>query len=214
MSEWVPKTSLGRRVLSGEITSFDQLVESNQKVLEHQIIDILIPDLKDEVMNVSSTQRMTAYGRKQHMRAVVIVGNNTGFIGVGVGKAAETRDAIEKAIKDAKMNIVKLNLGCGSWECGCGTPHSIPLTVSGANGSTNITIKPAPRGVGIVAGENSKKVLEMAGIKDCWTFAKGRTRNVLNTILATINALSSLNKLKQGVSTNPSSTEENAAGEN
>ncbi|MEM4255298.1 MAG: 30S ribosomal protein S5 [Candidatus Norongarragalinales archaeon] len=198
MVDWIAKTTLGKKVLAGEITSFDQIFENNLKVLEPQIIDILVPDLSDEVLQITSTQRMTAYGRKQQMRAVVILGNRRGFIGIGVGKGAETRDAIAKAIRDAKMNLIKIPLGCGSWECGCGSEHSIPLTVHGFNGSTEITIKPAPRGVGIVAGENSRKVLEMAGIKDCWTFSKGRTRNILNTVLATIGALNSLNKLKKG----------------
>ncbi len=198
MAEWVPKTNLGRKVLAGEITSFDQVFEQNLNVLEPEILDILVPDLVDEVLKVSSTQRMTAYGRKQQMRAVVILGNRRGFIGLGVGKGAETRSAIEKAVKDAKMHLMKVPLGCGSWECGCGSEHSIPLTSRGFSGSTEITIKPAPRGVGLVAGETSRKVLEMAGIKDCWTFSKGRTRNILNTVLATVNALGKLNKLKRG----------------
>ncbi|MFH1056448.1 MAG: 30S ribosomal protein S5 [Candidatus Micrarchaeota archaeon] len=199
MADWIPKTTLGRKVLNGEITNLDQVAEQNLKILEPEIIDILIPDLSEEVVQVTSVQRMTAYGRKQRMRAVVIMGNHNGIIGVGVGKAAETREAIEKAVKDAKMHLVKIPLGCGSWECGCGTPHSLPWAASGASGSTHILIKPAPRGVGLVAGETSKKVLQMAGIKDCWTFAKGRTRNILNSIFSTISALDSLNRVKKGV---------------
>lgn len=199
MAEWIPKTSLGRKVLSGEINSFDQVLESNQKILEPEIIDLLVPDLKDEVIDISSTQRMTAYGRKQQMRAVVIIGNRNGFIGVGVGKGAETRDAIAKAIKDAKMSLIRVPLGSGSWETRAeGLTNSIPMTVHGKNGSTQITIKPAPPGVGVVAGGTAKKVLELAGIRDCWTFAKGRTRNALNTIIATIKALKTLNQLKKG----------------
>ncbi|HLD63225.1 MAG TPA: 30S ribosomal protein S5 [Candidatus Norongarragalinales archaeon] len=198
MAEWIPKTTLGKKVLAGEITSFDQVAEQNLKILEPEIIDVLVPDLADEVLQITSTQRMTAYGRKQQMRAVVILGNKRGFIGVGVGKGAETRDAIAKAVRDSKMNLTRIQLGCGSWECGCGSEHSIPLTVKGFSGSTEITIKPAPRGVGVVAGETARKVLEMAGIKDCWTFSKGRTRNILNAVLATVHALNSLNKLKKG----------------
>ena len=198
MAEWIPKTTLGKKVLAGEITSFDQVAEQNLKILEPEIVSVLVPDLADEVLQITSTQRMTAYGRKQQMRAVVILGNKRGFIGVGVGKGAETRDAIAKAVRDAKMNLTRIQLGCGSWECGCGSEHSIPLTVKGFSGSTEITIKPAPRGVGVVAGETARKVLEMAGIKDCWTFSKGRTRNILNAVLATVHALNSLNKLKKG----------------
>ncbi len=199
--EWTPRTALGKAVASGAITDIDAIFNSGRKILEPQIIDVLLPDLKDEVLEIESTQRMTASGRKQQMKAVVILGNGRGYIAVGVGKAAETKDAITKAITDAKKSIVKVNLGCGSWECGCGTPHSITQSVVGKNSSTSILLKPAPRGVGIVAGETARKVLEMAGVKDCWSFTKGRTRNIHNVILATIHALDALNRLKRGAGT-------------
>lgn len=197
---WTPKTELGRKVLAGEVTSLDEIWTSGKKILEPEIIDYLLPDLKDEVLEITSTQRMTACGRKQQMRAVVLLGNGAGYVAVGVGKAVETRDAISEALKDAKKHLARIDLGCGSWECGCGTKHSLMRQVVGMNGSTEITLKPAPRGVGIVAGQVAMKVLSFAGVKDAWTFSKGRTRNVLNMVLATINALDSLNHLKKGAS--------------
>lgn len=197
--EWTPKTALGRKVQSGEITSFDQIASSGARILEPEIVDALVPDLREDVLEIKSTQRMSAYGRKMKMRAVVVMGNGTGFIAVGVGKAAETRDAISEAIKDAKKKLVKVQLGCSSWECSCGTPHSVTRATQGKSASTQIFLKPAPRGVGIVANETAKKVLELAGVKDVWSFAKGRTRNKLNMVLATIDALGKLNVLKQGV---------------
>ena len=198
LSGWMPKTALGRKVKSGEITSIDQILEKGQKILEPEIVTMLLPDLKEEVLALRSTQRMTASGRKQKMEAFVALGNKRGYIGLGIGKAVEARDAIAEAIVDGKKRIIKVRLGCGSWECGCGTGHSVPREVIGKNSSTQITIKPAPRGVGLVAGEVSKKVLTLAGVSDAWTFAKGRTRNVLNMVLATIDALDSLNALKAG----------------
>jgi small subunit ribosomal protein S5 len=197
--EWIPKTELGKRVASGEITSIDSILEGGKKILEPEIVDLLLPDLREEVLQVTATQRMSASGRKQLMRAAVVLGNGAGYVGVGVGKSVEARDAIAEAVKEAKKNIMKAMLGCGSWECGCGTPHSILMQVSGKNGSTKIVLKPAPRGVGIVANEVAKKVLELAGVKDVWTFTKGRTRNILNMTLATVYALNSLNRLKKGV---------------
>ncbi|PIO06182.1 30S ribosomal protein S5 [Candidatus Micrarchaeota archaeon CG08_land_8_20_14_0_20_59_11] len=197
-ANWVPKTKLGRKVLNGEITSVDEIFDSGQRILESHIIDILIPDLSEDVLEVKSTQRMSACGRKQQMRAVAVVGNRAGYVGVGVGKAPETRDAISEAISEAKRNLVRVRLGCGSWECGCGTEHSLAQQVNGQNSSTTIIIKPAPRGVGIVASENVRKVLELAGVHDAWTFMRGRTRNVLNAVLATMQALDSLNVLKSG----------------
>ncbi|MFA6048955.1 MAG: 30S ribosomal protein S5 [Candidatus Micrarchaeia archaeon] len=195
---WVPRTELGRKVQAGEIASIDQILDSGKRILESEIIDTLLPDLKEELLEVRSTQRMTASGRKQRMEAIVALGNKRGYIAVGIGKAPETRDAIAEAIADAKRRIVRVPLGCGSWECGCGTAHSLSQEVSGSNSSTKITIRPAPRGVGLVAGETAKKVLTLVGVKDAWTFTKGRTRNILNMVLATIDALDSLNSMKKG----------------
>ncbi len=197
-SNWVPRTELGKQVMSKQVTNIDEILSSGKRILETEIIDELLPDLKEEVLEIKSTQRMTAYGRKQQMRAVIILGNRRGYIAVGVGKAAEVRDAIGEAITEAKKNIIRINLGCGSWECGCGTEHSLAQKVSGKSSSTEVTIAPAPKGIGVVAGENTKKVLELAGVSDCWTFSKGRTRNILNAILATLKALSSANRLKRG----------------
>ncbi len=195
---WVPKTELGRKVASGEITTIEQVLKSGKKILEPQIINTLLSGLKEEVIDIKSTQRMTAYGRKMAMRAVVIMGNHAGVIGIGIGKAAETRDAIAEAISDAKKNLTLVKFGCGSWECACGGVHSIPREVKGKASSTRITLKPAPKGVGIVAGRTAKKVLELAGVKDVWSFTAGRTRNSLNTALAVLNAFDCLNKLKKG----------------
>jgi len=198
--EWNPKTALGRKVKSGEITSLDEILQSGQRILEPQIVDALLSDLREEVLEVTSTQRMTAYGRKMQMRAVVVVGNSNGFVGVGVGKAADTRDAISEAGKIAKKNIVRVALGSGSWEeSGAGAPHSLEREAVGKSSSTQIIIKPAPRGVGLVANKTSKSVLRLAGIRDAWTFSRGSTKNILNMVRATINALDSLNRLKLGV---------------
>lgn len=197
--EWTPKTDLGRRVANGEITNMDAVIASGKRILEPEIVDALLPELIEDVLEVRSTQRMTASGRKQQMRAIVLLGNKHGYVGCGIGKASDSRDAIAEAVKNAKKNIVKVNIGCGSWECGCGTEHSLSQEVYGKCGSTEITIKPAPRGVGLVANDVSKKVLMLAGVKDAWTFCKGRTNNMLNMVLATLTALGELNRLKKGI---------------
>jgi small subunit ribosomal protein S5 len=196
--EWIPRTELGKKVYAREIVDISEILKQGKRILETEIVDVLLPDLTDEVLEIKSTQRMTAYGRKQQMRAVVILGNKRGYIAVGVGKAAEVRDAIAEAITEAKKNVTQIKLGCGSWECGCGGEHSITQKVHGKSSSTQVTILPAPKGVGIVAGETTKKVLVLGGVHDCWTFSKGRTRNILNAVLATLKALNSANNLKQG----------------
>ncbi|MBI4360653.1 30S ribosomal protein S5 [Candidatus Micrarchaeota archaeon] len=199
LESWVPKTSLGKSVRAGEINSYDALLATQKPILEPEIIDVLLPDLIEDVLEIRSTQRMTSYGRKQQMRAVVLVGNKKGVLGVGIGKAAEVRDAIAEGVKDAKKHLICVPFGSGSWEDIAGLQNSLPTQVIGKSGSTTIVIKPAPRGVGLVAGKVSKQVLELAGLKDAWTFTKGRTRNVLNVVLATMDALDTLNHQKKGV---------------
>ncbi len=198
MSEWKPRTKLGYEVSSGKVTSLQNVLLSGRAILESEIIDILEPQLKDEILERRRTQRVTAAGRKTTTRVVIIVGNMNHVVGLGVGKAKEYLDAIKKALKDAKMHLVYVPLGCGSWECGCGKEHSILFSVSGKEGSTQITLKPAPKGTGIVANKVTAKVLEFAGIKDCRSLSKGRTKNKLNTALATIDALKKLSSSRVG----------------
>jgi len=84
---------------------------------------------------------------------------------------------------------MKVNRGCGSWECGCGQAHTVPYQVIGESGSVRVVLIPAPRGLGIAAGDTSKKVMDMAGIKDVWTRTAGSTRTTINFAKATYNAL-------------------------
>lgn len=196
MLDWNAKTELGKEVVEGKIKSFDEVIRSGRKILEPEIIDALLPNLENEVVDISSTQRMTASGRKMLMRAIVVIGDKNGHVGYGIGKGVETKTAIASAIQNAKRNIVSVVFGCGSWECGCGKNHSLPRKVKGKSGDTEIVLMPAPRGTGLVSGEILKKVLLLAGFKDVWSKSKGRTRNALNLVRATIKALNSLNQLK------------------
>jgi len=127
---------------------------------------------------------------------LVVVGDEDGHIGVGIGKAKQIRVAIEKAIMNAKLNIIPVRRGCGSWECSCNEPHSVPIKVSGKSGSVEVILIPAPKGVGLVAGEVAKVVLRMAGIKDVWTRTIGETRTTLNFVKATYEALKNTYKFK------------------
>jgi small subunit ribosomal protein S5 len=86
-------------------------------------------------------------------------------------------------------------MGCGSWECKCVNKHSVPQKISGKEGSTKITIRPAPRGLGLAGNDVVKKVLTMAGVQDVWSSMSGG-RNVYNMAMATVHALEGLNTLK------------------
>ncbi|MDE1860906.1 MAG: 30S ribosomal protein S5 [Candidatus Micrarchaeota archaeon] len=183
-------------VKNKEITSIEQIFSTGKLIKEVEIIDALLPNLEDKVLEIASVQRMTKNNRKQKYRATVIIGDRNGHIGLGVGKDVEAKPAIQTGIRDAKKHIISINLGCGSWECNCGTRHSIPLKVQAKCGSSEVILKPAPRGVGIAASNTVKNVLELAGIKDMWTFSRGRTRDIYNVSLATYEALSQLNGMK------------------
>lgn len=194
--KWVPRTELGKKVLSGEITDMEQIYEKNLPILEPEIVDMLVPNLQDEVLNIKMVQRTTDSGRKGSFMITVAVGNKNGFVGVGTGKGLEIRPTIEKAIKNAKKNLIHIKRGCGSWECGCGEQHSIPFKVKGKYGSTMIELLPAPKGTGIVAGKTAAKVLELAGIKDVWSRTEGDTRTVFNFAFATLEALRKIRKVR------------------
>jgi len=186
---WAPKTLLGKMVKEGKITTINQALESKMPIREPEIADVLLPNLEDQVLDVKMVQRMTDSGRKVKFRITVVVGNSNGFIGLGQMKGSEVGPTIRKAIDNAKLNIVEVRRGCGSWECGCWHPHSVPFEVTGRSGSTVVTLKPAPRGVSLAAGDTAKHILRLAGIKDVWIFTKGQTRTTINFAKATFDAL-------------------------
>ena len=186
---WVPKTRLGRLVAEGKIRTIEEAFDSGLPIKEYQIVDALLPDLVDEVLDINMVQRMTDSGRRVKFRTTVVVGNSNGFVGLAEGKGVQVGPAIRKAIENAKLNLIKVNRGCGSWECGCGLPHTVPSKVEGRAGSLKIVLMPAPRGLGLAAGGPAKKVLEMAGYKDVWSRTEGETRTTINFALATYNAL-------------------------
>ncbi|MFB3764450.1 MAG: 30S ribosomal protein S5 [Methanotrichaceae archaeon] len=187
--EWVPKTRLGKLVFDGQVTTFDEALKSGLPVKESGLIDVLVPGLEDEVLDINMVQRMTDSGRRVKFRTTVIVGNKDGYIGLGEGKDVQVGAAIKKGVDNAKLNLLKIKRGCGSWECGCGQAHTVPYEVMGEAGSVRIYLLPAPRGLGIAAGDTAKKVMDMAGIRDVWTRTEGSTRTTLNFAKATYNAL-------------------------
>lgn len=189
--EWTPKTDVGRMVKSGQITSVDEIFAMGKQVLEYEIVDHLYPNLTEETLSVSSTQRMTKNGRKAQFRAVVLVGDKNGHVGIGWGKSEEVKPAIESAVKSAKRSMISVPIAATGNQ-----KHTIPIKVVGKVGSVEITLKPAPLGVGIVANDVVKKVLGAAGVKDVWSFSRGRTRNIYNSAMAVIDALSHLSSMR------------------
>jgi small subunit ribosomal protein S5 len=189
LEQWVPRTRLGKMIQEGRITSIEEIFVSGFQLREPQIVDSLLPDLQEEVINVNLVQKQTDAGEKSRFKAIVAIGNRDGYLGMGFGKAPQVRNAIEKAAADSRLNIVPVRRGCGSWECGCGKPHSIPFQVEGRCGSVRIDVIPGPRGLGLVASEVARVIMGLAGVKDCWTRSYGSTRTVPSFAYAVFDAL-------------------------
>jgi small subunit ribosomal protein S5 len=193
---WVPKTELGRKVHSGQITSIADALHAGLPLREAQIIDRLLPGLHDEVLDVNMVQRMTDSGRRFKFAVTVVVGNGDGYVGLGRAKGREVGPTIRRAIDRAKLEIVEVFRGCGSWECGCGRSHTVPFQVKGRSGSVVVTFKPAPRGVGLAVGDVAKPILRFAGITDAWGYTVGHTKTTVNYAQAAFTALVALSDLK------------------
>lgn len=206
LEEWKPKTELGKLVRNKKITSIDEVFESGKKILEAEIVDSLL-DLKSEMLNVGQakgkfgggkrrawrqTQKKTKEGNIATFAVMAIVGDGKGHIGLGVGRAKETLPAREKAIRAAKLNIMKITRGCGSFDCSCEEEHSIPFKVSGKCSSVEVDLMPAPQGSGLVVGDELKKILRLAGIKDVYSRTWGQKRSTINFAKACLEALGKL----------------------
>jgi len=196
LQNWVPKTELGRAVKSGKITSLDEVFEKGMKVLEPEIVDSLAR-LEDHLVQVARTTRVTRAGRKYSYRADVLVGNKNGYIGIGSAKDADRFPAINKAKRLAKLNLVKVYRGSGSWEeQPTEDRHSVPFEVEGKVGSVKVVLMPAPKGTGLAVGKAIRPVLELAGIRNVWGRTNGRSTIHLNFVKAAIEALSQTGKMK------------------
>jgi small subunit ribosomal protein S5 len=186
---WIPKTALGKMIQEGRISSMEEIFIEGLKIREPEIVDLLLPDLQEEVININLVQKQTDAGEKSRFKAIVAVGNRDGYVGLGGGKAKQVRTAIEKAAVNARLNICFVRRGCGSWECGCGKPHSLSFQTTGKRGGVEGVLIPGPRGLGLVANETAKVILGLAGIQDCWTRSFGSTRTIPSFASAVFDAL-------------------------
>ncbi len=208
--EWIPKTKLGKSVKEGKI-KIDEIFELGYKIKESEIVDFLIPDLEEKIIliggspgkgggiqrrTIRRTIRVHKSGRRVNLSALVVIGNRQGYIGFGFGRALTNKEAVKKATIKARLNIFPMRRGCGSWECECGREHSVPFTVKGKCGSIVVKLMSAPRGLGLCAPDEIKKVFELAGIEDIRMKSKGQTGTRLNFVYAVKDAFRNLNKMK------------------
>ena len=190
LRNWSPKTRLGHMVQTGKIINIDEALASGLPIREVEIVDALLPGLEDDIINVNMIQRMTDSGRRVRFNVMACVGNKDGYVGLAIVKGKEVASTIRKAIHTAKLNVIQVQRGNGSWESGQGTGTSVPFKVTGRAGSTRITLIPAPTGKGLVIGDTGRQVLTLA---DVWSRSKGQTRTTINFAQATFNALKQLN---------------------
>lgn len=208
---WNPKTQLGKDVLSGKYSTMTDVLLSGKQVMEEQITEYLIPNMGTDFVNVGQakgkfgggkrkiskpTQKKTKESALMSFTMIAVSGNKEGVVGLGVGKARETVPSREKALRNAKKDLIVIRRGCGDWGCFCGSAHSIPFAVEGKCGSVKVRLMPAPKGTGLVVESELKKMLELAGIKDVWSRTYGQTKNKINLMRAGYAALKQLQQVK------------------
>jgi small subunit ribosomal protein S5 len=141
---------------------------------------------EEKIIQVRRVTKVVKGGKKLSFRAVVVVGNHKGQVGIGVGKAAEVIGAIQKGVVDAKKSLINVPL------VGATVPHLIV----GKQGSSRIMLKPAAKGTGIIAGGAARQILELAGVGDVLAKALG-SRSPLNVARATIDGLKRLRTFEE-----------------
>jgi len=155
-------------------------------------------EFKDRLVMLNRVSKTVKGGRNMRFAALVVVGDENGRVGVGMGKATEVPEAIRKANEDAKKHLVNVPI----------TGTTIPHDSTGYFSTAKVVLLPAPEGTGVIAGGAARAVLEMAGVKDIRTKSFG-TNNPINMVKATIEALKQLRSAEEVAKMRGKTVEEN-----
>ena len=211
LDNWVPRTELGKAVRAGKIKNIDEVLDEGKKIMEPEIVDLLIPGLHSDTLFIGQakgkfgggkrrafrqTQKKTKEGNVLTFGVMAVVGDGHGHVGLGYGRAAETLPAKEKAFRKAKLNIIKIARGCASFDCSCDEEHSIPLAVKGKCSSVIVQLIPAPQGTGLVINDELKKILKAVGIKDIYSKCFGNLKTTFNAAKACMAALEKIGEVQ------------------
>ncbi len=208
---WEPKTKLGEEVKAGKIKDIDEILDAKRAILEPEIVGSLMTVQSDLISIGQSkgkfgggkrrawrqTQRKTKEGNVPTFSTMAVIGDEKGHVGLGTGKSKETLPARDKAVRKAKLNIIKITRGDGSFNSVGGGNTSIPFTVEGKAGSVRVILMPAPPGTGLVVGDQLKKILKLAGIKDIYSKTFGKQRTTFNLVKACMEALKKTNEVME-----------------
>ena len=162
------------------------MAERVERTKKAERINAEVLDLKETVVSLNRVAKVVKGGRTFRFSALVVVGDENGHVGYGMGKAAEIPDAIRKGIEDAKKNMISVPR----------VNTTIPHEVIGEYGAGRVLLKPAQEGTGVIAGGSIRAVIELAGIKDIRTKCL-RSNNPKNVVSATVEALAALKSVEE-----------------
>ena len=171
-----------------EVVEEEKETKKPQRKSRRRKIETVEPvesEWKEQVVQIRRVTKVVKGGKKLSFRAIVVVGNKKGQVGMGVAKAAEVIIAIQKAVADARKNLITVPI----------YNTTIPHMITGRSGAGSVVLKPASKGTGVIAGGAVRAVLELSGVENILSKSLG-SKSPLNAANATLNALKSLRKFK------------------